>query len=207
MMKEKISRYIDGEGNKEEMEKLFKTNEEARKYFNELKEMKNVLSKMKVNAPPNIERDVLYRIQKKHRRLAYVIVSFAAVFLISALFLKMEGLNIKNPGESTPTYRMTPGKNLTLPTKEPEENVTKAPSSTKGFDITVSKNKKDKIMETLRQYGTIKKQNENTFVYTLDSKELPEVLNKLKETAKVTNINVKEEKGPITLIIKIHNSR
>ncbi len=200
MMKEKISRYIDGEGDKEEMEKLFKTNEEARKYFNELKEMKDVLSRMKVNAPPNIERDVLYRIRKKRRRLAYVVVSFAVVFLISVLFLKIEGLNIKNPGESTHIYRTAPEKHLMLPT-------TKGPSPQKGFDITVSKNKNDKIIEILKRYGTIKKQNENTFLYTLDSEKLPEVLDKLKEIAKVTNVNVKEEKGPITLIIKIHNNR
>lgn len=206
-MKEKISRYIDGEGSEEEMEKLFKENKEAREYFDELKEMKDVLSQMKVNAPPNIERDVLYKMHKKHRRLAYAVTSFAIVFLISVLFLKTEGLNIKNPGESTHIYKTAPEKHLTLPTKAPEENITKAPSSPKGLEVTVSKNKKDKVIEILKQYGTIKKQNENTFAYTLNSEKLPEVLDKLKEVAKVTNVNVKEEKGPVTLTIKIHNSK
>ncbi len=195
-MKEKISRYTDGEGNKEEMEKLFKENKEAKEYFDELKEMKNVLSEMKVNAPPNIEKNVLQKVWKKRKRFAYALISFAAVFLVSLLFLKVEVLNINN---SIPTYRVAPQKNLELH-QAPKESTT--PS--KGFDITVSKDEENKIVEILKQYGIVKKQNGNIFIYTLDVKKLPEVLNKLKETAKVTNINVKGKKGPVTIKVKIN---
>ncbi|MGC9000992.1 RseA family anti-sigma factor [Caldisericum sp.] len=59
MMKEKISAYIDGEGNKEELEKLLKEDPELKEYFEQLSFMKSALSEMNVQSP-----DVLGRFLK-----------------------------------------------------------------------------------------------------------------------------------------------
>jgi len=88
MMKEKISKYIDGEGNKEELEKLLKEDPESKEYFEQLLLMKSTLSEMNVQSP-----DVLNKVlekDKKHKivfRYRFAFASLLAVAIVSVLFL------------------------------------------------------------------------------------------------------------------------
>jgi len=205
-MKEKISKYIDGEGNKEEIKKLLKENKEAREYYEQLVQMKAVLSEMKVSAPSDIEKNVLGKMQRRHTRVPYIVISFAMVFLVSFLFLKVTNLNFKQPIQAPTTDN---NMRLTQPAEKGAEekgtNIENVPSySLEGFEVIVEENKKEDVIILLKQYGEIKEEKKNTFTYTLDSEKLPVVLKKLEEIGKVKNINIKEQKGPVTLTVRIN---
>jgi len=72
-----------------------------------------------------------------------------------------------------------------------------------GFEITVEENKEADVIALLVQYGKLEDGGENIFTYTLNSETLPVVLEKLEKSYKISNINMPEEDGTITLTIKI----
>jgi hypothetical protein len=105
-MKEKISAYIDGEGNKEELEKLLKEDPELKEYFEQLSFMKSALSEMNVQSP-----DVLNKVierERKHRivfRYRFAFASIFAVTIISILFFRFYNFKPQEKGITTPSLR------------------------------------------------------------------------------------------------------
>ncbi|MEA3314103.1 MAG: hypothetical protein U9Q18_06985 [Caldisericota bacterium] len=209
-MKEKISKYINGEGNKEEIKKLLGKDKEAREYYEQLSEMKAMLSDMKVNALPGIEENVLKKVHRKRFRVPYRAISFAAILLVLFLFLKVPGLkydyqlgspeidnNIRTtaPAEDELPYESGPGKGF-----QGEFILSHA-----GFEIMVEESEKTDVIALLAQYGKLKSGEENLFVYTIDSETLPVVLEKLEKSYKISNINIPEKEGTITLTVKINS--
>jgi len=207
-MKEKISKYIDGEGNKEEMKKLLEKDKEAREYYEQLSAMKAVLSDMKVNASEDTEENVLKKMHRKRFRVPYRAISFAAILLVLFLFLKVPGLKYNhqfNSPETDNNVRTTTPIEGELPYEsEPEKGFSgESILSHAGFEITVEESEEADVIALLEQYGELKDDGENLFAYTLNSKTLPVVLEKLEKSYKISNINMPEEAGTITLTIKI----
>jgi len=207
-MKEKISKYINGEGNKEEIRKLLKKDKEAREYYEQLVEMKAVLSDMKVNASEGTEENVLKKMHKKRFHVPYRAISFAAILLVLFLFLKVPGLKYDYQLESPETdnnVRTTTPIEGELPYESAPEKGFLGESilSYPGFEITVEENKEADVIVLLVQYGKLEDGGENIFTYTLNSETLPVVLEKLEKSYKISNINMPEEDGTITLTIKI----
>lgn len=210
MMKEKISRYINGEGNKEEIKKLLKKDKEAREYYEQLIKMKAVLSDMKVNALPGTEENVLKKMHRKRFRVPYRVISFAAILLVLFLFLKVPGLKYDYQLESPETdnnVRTTIPSENEFPYEAAPEKGFQGESilSHAGFEIMVEESEKADVIVLLAQYGELKGGEENFFTYTLNSKTLPVVLEKLEKSYKISNINIPEEEGTITLTIKIES--
>ncbi len=207
-MKEKISKYIDGEGNKEEIKKLLEKDKEAREYYEQLSAMKAVLSDMKVNALPSTEKNVLDKVHRKRFRVPYRAISFAAILLVLFLFLKVPALKYNHyfefpetendmrttaPGEDELPYETGPDKGFS------GESILSYP----GFEIMVEENKKADVVALLAQYGKLEGGGENIFTYTLNSEVLPVILEKLEKLYKISNINIPEKEGAITLTITI----
>lgn len=125
MMKEKISKYIDGEGNKEELEKLLKEDPESKEYFEQLLLMKSTLSEMNVQSP-----DVLNKVlekDKKHKivfRYRFVFASLFAVAIVSVLFLTFYNFKPQEKGITTPQLRSgTQNPSFEITAVKPEINI------------------------------------------------------------------------------------
>ncbi len=207
-MKEKISKYIDGEGNKEEIKKLLEKDKEAREYYEQLSEMKAMLSDMKVNALPGTEENVLKKLHRKRFRVPYRVISFAAILLVLFLFLKVPGLKynsqLESPEMDNNVRTTIPGGDELPYESAPEKGFSgESIVSHAGFEITVEESEKADVIALLAQYGELKGGEVNLFTYTLSSKTLPVVLKKLEKSYKISNINIPEEEGTITLTIKI----
>lgn len=125
MMKEKISKYIDGEGNKEELEKLLKEDPESKEYFEQLLLMKSTLSEMNVQSP-----DVLNKVlekDKKHKivfRYRFAFASLFAVAIVSVLFLTFYNFKPQEKGITTPQLRSgTQNPSFEITAVKPEINI------------------------------------------------------------------------------------
>jgi len=125
MMKEKISKYIDGEGNKEELEKLLKEDPESKEYFEQLLLMKSTLSEMNVQSP-----DVLNKVlekDKKHKivfRYRFAFASLIAVAIVSVLFLTFYNFKPQEKGVTTPQLRSgTQNPSFGIMAVKPEINI------------------------------------------------------------------------------------
>jgi len=124
-MKEKISKYIDGEGNKEELEKLLKEDPESKEYFEQLLLMKSTLSEMNVQSP-----DVLNKVlekDKKHKivfRYRFAFASLLAVAIVSVLFLTFYNFKPQEKGITTPQLRSdTQNPSFGITAVKPEINI------------------------------------------------------------------------------------
>jgi hypothetical protein len=124
-MKEKISKYIDGEGNKEELEKLLKEDPESKEYFEQLLLMKSTLSEMNVQSP-----DVLNKVlekDKKHKivfRYRFAFASLIAVAIVSVLFLTFYNFKPQEKGVTTPQLRSgTQNPSFGIMAVKPEINI------------------------------------------------------------------------------------
>ena len=147
MMKEKISEYLDGEGNREELEELLKKNPEAKEYFEQLSLMKSNLSEMRVQSPDVL--NIILEKEKKHRtvfRYRFAFASIFAVAIVSILFFKF--------------YNFTPEKRrITVPPQ------LKAPAQDNSFGITsvatpeinvnIGIRDDEMLLNTLENYGTV----------------------------------------------------
>lgn len=141
-MKEKISEYLDGRVNKEEMEKFFEGHSEEKDYYNQLTVMKDVLSKMKVSAP-DITNAVLAKTRKRSllRKLS-IVISVAAVVLVSGFLVKMYVLK--------PVTKMETANNPNSGLKSFRPMV-QQPS----IDIIIDKSREGDLLKILRLNGTI----------------------------------------------------
>jgi|GEM_PF-4509299 len=141
-MKEKISDYLDGRVDKEEMEKSFEEHPEERDYYKQLLAMKAVLSEMKVNAP-DIASAVLAKTKKRSllRKLSMV-VSVAAIILVSGFLVKMYVFKPKANVETA--YNPNQGLKSFSP-------MVQNPS----IDITINKSREGDLLKILRTNGTI----------------------------------------------------
>jgi hypothetical protein len=141
-MKEKISDYLDGRVDKEEMEKSFEEHPEERDYYNQLLAMKAVLSEMKVNAP-DIASAVLAKTKRRSllRKLSMV-VSVAAIILVSGFLVKMYVFKPKANVETA--YNPNQGLKSFSP-------MVQKPS----IDITINKSREGDLLKILRTDGTI----------------------------------------------------
>jgi hypothetical protein len=124
-MKEKISKYIDREGNKEELEKLLKEDPESKEYFEQLLLMKSTLSEMNVQSP-----DVLNKViekDKKHKivfRYRFAFASLFAVAIVSVLFLTFYNFKPQEKGITTPQLRSgTQNPSFEITAVKPEINI------------------------------------------------------------------------------------
>jgi hypothetical protein len=145
MMKEKISAYIDGEGNKEELEKLLKEDPELKEYFEQLSFMKSALSEMNVLSP-----DVLGRVlesEKKHKvvfRYKFAFASLLAVAIVSVLFIKLYSFKPQEKGVTMPQLRSgTQNPSFGIVAVKPE------------LDISIGISDDEVLLAILEKYGKI----------------------------------------------------
>lgn len=145
MMKEKISKYIDGEGNKEELEKLLKEDLESKEYFEQLLLMKSTLSEMNVQSP-----DVLNKVlekDKKHKivfRYRFAFASLLAVAIVSVLFLTFYNFKPQEKGITTPQLRSD--------TQNPSFGITAVKSE---INISIGVRDDEILLSILERHGTI----------------------------------------------------
>ncbi|MGB9694704.1 MAG: hypothetical protein ACPLZB_01780, partial [Caldisericaceae bacterium] len=141
-MKEKISEYLDGRVNKEEMNKFFEENPEEYIYYEQLTKMKSVLSEMKTKAP-DITGSVLASTRKTSlsRKLS-IAISIAAVVLVSGFLVK--------------AYVFKPEMNLQMADKSNPQLKSFAFSPQKpSINIEISKSSEALLMKILKANGTI----------------------------------------------------
>ena len=146
MMKEKISEYLDGEGNKEELEKLLKDNLEAREYFEQLSRMKATLSEMNVQSP-----DVLNKVierERKHRivfRYRFAFASIFAVTIISILFFRFYNFKPQEKGITAPPQ-------LRSGEEQPSFSIT---ASKPEVNVSIDVRDDETLLAILEKHGTI----------------------------------------------------
>jgi hypothetical protein len=147
MMKEKISKYIDGEGNKEELEKLLKEDPESKEYFEQLLLMKSTLGGMNVQSP-----DVLNKVlekDKKHKivfRYRFAFASIFAVAIVSILFFKFYNFT---PEER----RITVPPQLKAPAQDNSFGITSV--ATPEINVNIGIREDEILLNTLENYGTV----------------------------------------------------
>lgn len=146
-MKDKISQYIDGEGNKEELEKLLKEDPEAKEYFEQFSFMKSTLSEMHVQSP-----DILDKILQKERntgsifRYRFVFASILAVAIVSMIFFSVYDLNLNQRAPASPPT-------LTAPNGQgPTFGIT---SATPELTVSIGIRDDSALLAVFEQYGQI----------------------------------------------------
>jgi hypothetical protein len=214
-MKDRISEYIDGEGNREELEKLLKDDPEAKEYFEQLSFMKSTLSEMHVQSP-----DIPDKVLQKERshgsvfRYRFVFASILAVAIVSMIFFSVYDLNLNKRAPSSPPT-------LTAPNGQgPTFGITSAAP-----ELTVSIGIRDDsaLLTVLEQYGQITGDEirgegggdsqikiagpQKVLYYNISANKIPELVEAIKniQGAEVTiSESLPQESSEIEIIVNIY---
>jgi hypothetical protein len=142
-MKEKISEYLDGRVDKEEMENYLREHPEDRVYYEQLLAMKETLSQMKLNAP-DVSFVVLSKTKKQRfvKKLAFL-SSVVAVVFVSVVLVKV--------------YVFKPEMKVNIAQSPPNTGLRSfgVMNSIPSIDITINKDSENDLLNILKSNGTI----------------------------------------------------